>query len=223
MKNRWKIILLSILISILSIVVLFVGLPMFINMLFPPYSPLRTSDASIGLMGYIGTIIGCLATIGLGIVATYQTLQANNINKRLLKLEEVSKKTYILFDKEKSSFFMLENGYSCCLAFKKISDSLIVDVEFENGDAQLLDLSSTVEGESYQQFEQITRIESLKVCYIFDEDGITIEFDDLSIQGSSFILCFKIVLTNLHGYTTTQLFNIVVWNEHIVDVKTREM
>lgn len=200
---------------IVGVPILLFVVPMAINTLYPPHCPLISCGDSIGLMGYIGTVMGCIATIILGMIATYQTLKANEINERLLKLEESSKKAYLTLDISSSKIRMQKDnrGYSCKLVFENISDVPIINTN-EN---QFCGLSASYFMNGRERRQNIG-------CSLENIDSWRkIEFIIPIVTDKAIILHLELNLTSLYWYNTKQLFQITIWKEEIIDFQIKEL
>lgn len=89
MKKK-HIIILIITISILSIVV-----PIIINESYKSNTGYVTLWEAKDVFSYFGSILGALGSIFIGIIALFQSEQANKISDRLLQIEE--KKQHTIF------------------------------------------------------------------------------------------------------------------------------
>lgn len=163
----------------------------------------------------IGIYVSMFSTIGtliLGYIAWKQNEVANEQNRRLIRLEETSKKVYIQVDRKKSSFKKTEKHYEICIHGRNVSNVPMIDVDYKEA------------GKINDEYD--FNIETIKIgtapisCH--EDDEYTLRIIDQFIKNEPFIFCFKLISTGIYGYRTTQIFNIIVKNGVIFDVNTRE-
>lgn len=92
MKKKYIIVLITV-ISVLSIVVPFV-----INESYMGNKGYVTLWEAKDVLSYFGSILGALGTIFIGIIALFQSEQANKISDRLLQLEESNNTPFLNID-----------------------------------------------------------------------------------------------------------------------------
>ena len=168
------------------------------------------------MLNYWGTALSCIGTSLLAYVAIRQSDKANEINDRLLKMQErENKEAYVNLPqnnirlKEESGRRFVE------LKFDNITNIPINNIEIEGCDKRIIkfnDRNYRINSNGYSVF--ISEYED--VCddmnYDSTSNGYRLYLKD---YGESFrILSFKATITSLYGVSTVQYFNILMMKSY---------
>lgn len=210
-------------ISIMILIILLIGVPLIINVLFKihPTNKIFIAEWEAGdLLSYYGSILLGLVTIYLAYVAITQTKYANDVNKRLLHMEESNKKAYLKLNIKDSKIENMENSTkNLSLVFENITDNIIVDFNINGSDKLLID-TVWKKDEKNDEGSVITRLRGSSGDWgIKDDKKIksNIQIDDLSVF---MIVSFKVEIKSIYGLETVQYFNMALIREGICDYKT---
>lgn len=166
------------------------------------------------MLQYYAAIVTGGATIIIAVIAIFQSYQANELSKRLLEADQLSKKTFWALDEEKSYSFKQENSdeISITLFFRNISKIPISTFEIVGGTENLytdLDLALSAE-----------------------RAGVVTDFSEIAVYtGSGLLDCtekrmkikpqygcdipifsFVTETENIYGMRTRQIYNVVILN-----------
>lgn len=215
--NKYKIIAIIILITLL------IGVPFIINILFKihPTNKIFIAEWGAGdLLNYYGSILLGLITTYLAYVAITQTKYANDMNKRLLIMEESNKKAYLKLNIKDSKIENIENGTkNLALEFENITDNIIVDFKINGSDKLLID-TVFKKNEKNVGGSVVTKLRGSNGDWGIKEDKkfkYNIQIDDLSVF---MIVSFEIEIKSIYGLKTLQYFNVLLTRECINTYQT---
>lgn len=198
--------------------VLIIGVPFIIHVLFSVkiQNDFFVAKWSAGeLLSYYGTILSFLGTIILGIIAIKQNNQirniskeANDVNLRMLKLEECAKKSYITIKNVNIS-----NDKFISIQFKTLNSDQISSFSVMNSntmfrgtewkdyrDAMIKGMKELVITDVKNHFLVAPYYDGRDICIILEENKIE--------PGEAITICFIVELINVWGYKTKQKFSV---------------
>lgn len=124
-----------------------VSIPFLINELYKTNSGYKTLWEAKDVLSFYGSFLAFLGTVALGVLALWQNKKANDINKRLLEIEEVRSVPFLHIDSALSVVDdFREHGVDISIAFKNDTDSVIniVDVADLQFDTFLIDQNNVI-------------------------------------------------------------------------------
>lgn len=164
------------------------------------------------MLSYWGTAFSCIGTLLLAYVTIKQSDRANEINDRLLKMQErEDKEAYVNLSqddiklKEEKDYRFVE------LKFNNITDIPINNIDIEGCDKRIIkfnDRNWNINSNGYSVF--ISEYEG--ICDDMNYDSVSNGYRlYLKDYGESFrILSFKVIVTSLYGVSTEQYFNVLM-------------
>jgi hypothetical protein len=215
-KKHYKIFLAIVFILIVVVI------PFLINLSFKVSSidKIFTAEWSAGeMLSYYGSIILGSVTIYLAYISIKQAKYANNINEKLLNIEQINKRVYLEINLEKSSINIEKDKKILNLEFKNITDNIITFFTIENSQKLLMNTNwikneKSINGSVVTELYITTNRDPMEDIKIIQG---SVQFDNLS---DFIILVFKIRMKSIYGLETIQYFNIILINDKIISYKT---
>lgn len=131
MKKGTKIIV--IILSIFALLLITIAVPIVINELYKVEGGYLTKWGADDVLSYYGNVLSFIGTILLGAITVYLSIQANNMNKRLLNIEESRFVPCLSIDKENSSVQEFEEHcIDISLGLKNDTDNVINILKISN-------------------------------------------------------------------------------------------
>lgn len=198
--------------------VLIIGVPFIIHVLFSirPQNDFFIAKWSAGeLLSYYAAVLSFLGTVILGIIAIRQNEQirkiskeANEVNLRMLKLEECSKKSYVGIknvdvtnDNMVSVLFNTLNSIQISSFTVENSDIMFRGNEWkEYGNALFKGGIEIAITDVEHQFLTEPFYNGKDICVLIKENRIE--------PGKIITICFMIEIINILGYKTIQKFSL---------------
>lgn len=200
--------------SIIIMVCIFIplGIPFFIHILFSfyPKNEFWIAKWSAGeILSYAGTVLSFWGTVILSSIAIYQNKQVKEINSRMLRLEEISKKAYIVYD---NIGFDKENKV-ISIVFKNITQVEIANFQVKNSDY----LFRVNEWKSCEKAKLSSEIiisnieDKLFIHGYYAGHDLVLMIKEQSIKkGDIFSICCVTEVTSIFGYKTYQRFSFTL-------------
>ena len=208
MKNLWQKIIMC---ALSAMVIACIG-P---TLIFVVYKTMGRSIWNAGdMLQYYASIVIGGVTIIVAVIAIFQSYQANELSKRLLEADQVSKKTFWALDEDKSYFYKQENSEEIHIAifFRNISQIPISSFEIASGMENLyIDLDLALSAKRADIVTDFSEIEVYTGSGILNciEKRITIKPQ----SGCDMpILSFVTETENIYGMKTRQIYNVVILN-----------
>lgn len=162
------------------------------------------------MLNYWGTALSCIGTSLLAYVTIRQSDRANEINDRLLNLQECEgKEAYVNLSQENIRF---EDKNGCRfveLKFHNITNVPISNIEIKGCDKRIIKFKDyKVNSKGYVVF--ISEYEN--ICDDMSYDPIVNGYRlYIKNYGETFrVLSFKVIVTSLYGVSTVQYFNVLM-------------
>lgn len=115
-----------IIISIALLLFAIIGVPIIINELYIKNEGYITKWDAEDVLSYYGDVLSFIGTVLLGVATVFLSIQANNMNKRLLNIEESRFVPCITIDKEKCSVESFgEHCIDLSLGLKNDTDNVV--------------------------------------------------------------------------------------------------
>lgn len=212
---------------ILAFVLFCFLIPCCIHILFTIPAPISffSSQWSAGdVLAFYGCILSFLSTTLLGIIACYQNKKltqlnerANKVNEDMAKLQLINCKSYAKIDIDEISIKEENNTFFITLKFVPLNNIPIVNIQVKGCYEIKRNEGWEKIGEGYEK-----EIEDTGLVYITKPDAIIWDnsFDcignEISITlCSNYVdyrikmFCFTLLINNIYGYETKQLFNVM--------------
>ena len=173
------------------------------------------------MLNYWGTALSCIGTALLAYVAIRQSDKANEINDRLLSLQErEGKEAYVDLNQD-DVIFKEENGYRIVeLKFHNITKVPISSIDIEGCDKRIIkfeeeDFRVNSKGTSVFISEYRGINEDVKYNTILSGYRLYLPNYDETFR----ILSFKVMVKSLYGVSTVQYFNVFMMKSCAIDYK----
>lgn len=173
------------------------------------------------MLNYWGTALSCIGTSLLAYVAIRQSDKANEINDRLLSLQErEGKEAYVDLNQD-DVIFKEENGYRIVeLKFHNITKVPISSIDIEGCDKRIIkfeeeDFRINSKGTSVFISEYRGINEDVKYNTILSGYRLYLPNYDETFR----ILSFKVMVKSLYGVSTVQYFNVLMMKSCAIDYK----
>lgn len=173
------------------------------------------------MLNYWGTALSCIGTALLAYVAIRQSDKANEINDRLLSLQErEGKEAYVDLNQD-DVIFKEENGYRIVeLKFHNITKVPISSIDIEGCDKRIIkfeeeDFRINSKGTSVFISEYRGINEDVKYNTILSGYRLYLPNYDETFR----ILSFKVMVKSLYGVSTVQYFNVFMMKSCAIDYK----
>lgn len=171
------------------------------------------------MLSYLGTALNCIGTSLLAYVTIRQSDRANEINDRLLKLQERENKEAYVNLEQNNIGFNEENKYRYVeLKFNNITNVPINNIEIQGCDKRIIKFKNyNINSKGYSVF--ISEYEN--ICDDMNYNPVTNGYRlYLRNYGESFrILSFKVIVTSLYGISTVQCFNISMMKSRTIECR----
>lgn len=205
------------------IAILVLGVPCLIHCLFKLHSEcgFLIAEWSAGdILSYYGTMLLGLITIYLAYVAVKQTQVANDINNRLLKIDEMERKAFLKLNLYESEIEDRDNIKFISVCFENLTDNLIIDFDIESSKKLLLKTNWVFDQESKNGIV-VTEFESITGQGLIEEDKkLKYTFAIKKYTCPFLLISFKTVSKSIYGLETTQDYNIILTNKAFSGYKT---
>lgn len=173
------------------------------------------------MLNYWGAALSCIGTSLLAYVAIRQSDKANEINDRLLSLQErEGKEAYVDLNQD-DVIFKEENGYRIVeLKFHNITKVPISSIGIEGCDKRIIkfeeeDFRINSKGTSVFISEYRGINEDVKYNTILSGYRLYLPNYDETFR----ILSFKVMVKSLYGVSTVQYFNVLMMKSCAIDYK----
>lgn len=209
MKNLWR----KIIMCVLSVIVISCIGP---TLIYVVYKTIGKSIWNAGdMLQYYASIVTGWVTIIIAVIALFQSYKSNELSKRLLEADQVSKKTFWALDEEKSFCFKQKNRdeITVTIFFRNISQIPISTFEITDGEENLYT--------------------DLEMALNSNRAGLVTDFDEVVAHtGSGILDCiekhlkieppygydmpifsFATETENIYGMKTRQIYNVVILNQ----------
>lgn len=171
------------------------------------------------MLNYWGTALSCISTSLLAYVAIRQSDKANEINDRLLNLQErEGKEAYVNLSQDNIRFEE-KNGYRFVeLKFDNITKVPISNIDIKGCGKRIIGFKEKnfhVNSKGTSVF--ISKYENIRDNMTYDplSNRYYLYFSDY--KETFRILSFKVIITSLYGVTTVQYFNVLMLKSHVAD------
>ena len=173
------------------------------------------------MLSYWGTSLSCIGTSLLAYVTIRQSDRANEINDRLLRLQEREGKEAYVGLNQKDVIFKEENGCRIVeLKFHNITKIPINSIDVEECDKRIIKFTE----KNYRINSKGTSV-FISKYYSIDEDmnydsilnGYRLYFPNY--DETFRILSFKVTVKSLYGISTVQYFNVLMMKSRAIDYR----
>ncbi|EHK2402855.1 hypothetical protein ACRTAL_000267 [Clostridium perfringens] len=215
-KSKTKILNGRIILIVLAIIFFTIVIPFIINLCFKFNSPIKILSAEWDagdFLSYYGTLL-------FGCIAAYLTYSANNINKRLLALEESNKKANLIINIDNSTVKEVQDELELAINFENPTNNVITDLSIESSDEVLIDCVWK-KNEASENTSNVTIIQSSSGNLSISEKQ-KVNYNIYVKNLATFMLVsFKVNFKNIYGFSSEQYFTLILVDKTIVDYKTR--
>lgn len=211
--RRWGIVLL----------ILIIGVPFGIHCLFKLNCgcDFLIAEWSAGdILSYYGTVILGGITVYLSYIALEQNQAANDINNRLLKIDEMERKAVLKLNLSESEITDEGNIKFVSICFENMTNNVIVDLNIEKSEKLLLK-SNWVFNQENENGIIVTKFESISGQGLIEEEKkLRYTFTIKNYDCKFLLLSFKTVSKSIYGLETTQNYNIILTDSIFNGYKT---
>lgn len=171
------------------------------------------------MLSYWGTALSCIGTSLLAYVTIRQSDRANEINDRLLSLQErEGKEAYVDLNQD-DVVFKEENGYRFVeLKFHNITKVPISSIDIEGCDRRIIEFTE----KNYHINSKGTAVFISEYCSVSDDMNYNPILSGYRLYLPNYeetfrILSFKVTTKSLYGVSTIQYFNVLMMKSHTID------